>query len=150
MKRLVKIYLREKAKVDAVFEDGKVKRCDVLDLSKTFPQLKQLTNRQLFLKAKVLGTSGIKWTDELDIDAQTIYQDGETVKINEKIEPILLGFNLKMARLKNKLSQEQVSKITGIEQADISKIENGCANPTLATIIKLTHCYRKTINFDIC
>ena len=149
MKKLVKIYLREKTILDALFDDGFVKRYDVLDLSKTYPQLKQLANRSLFLKGKILGTSGVKWNDELDIDAQTIYSDGKTIKIKENIESVLLGFNLKMERLKNKLSQEEVSKITGIEQADISKIENGCANPTFNTIVKLVNCYSKTISFTM-
>ncbi len=41
------------------------------------------------------------------------------------------------ARAEKKLTQQDLSKITGIAQADLSKIENGNANPTLKTLKKI-------------
>ena len=39
-----------------------------------------------------------------------------------------------LARKKRHLTQKQLSDITGIDQADISKIESGNANPALSTL----------------
>ena len=41
------------------------------------------------------------------------------------------------ARRKSGLTQQQLSEITGIAQGDISKIENGEANPSLKTLKRL-------------
>jgi transcriptional regulator with XRE-family HTH domain len=41
------------------------------------------------------------------------------------------------ARKQNNLTQEQLSELTGIDQADISKIERGVSNPTLKLLRKL-------------
>lgn len=40
-------------------------------------------------------------------------------------------------RKQKNLTQEQLSKLTGIDQADISKIERGVSNPTLKLLRKL-------------
>lgn len=41
------------------------------------------------------------------------------------------------ARKKSQLTQKELAKRTGINQADISKIETGNANPTLAVLKRL-------------
>ncbi len=41
------------------------------------------------------------------------------------------------AREKNNLTQKELAEITGITQADISRIENGNANPSLRTLKKI-------------
>lgn len=41
------------------------------------------------------------------------------------------------ARKKTNLTQQQLADITGINRADISKLENGNANPTLALLQRL-------------
>lgn len=40
-------------------------------------------------------------------------------------------------RTKKSISQKQLSELTGINQADISRIENGNANPSLRTLQRL-------------
>jgi DNA-binding XRE family transcriptional regulator len=45
-----------------------------------------------------------------------------------------LGRQLAQARIKRKLSQMQVAKRAQVNQADVSKIERGVANPTLVTL----------------
>ena len=40
-------------------------------------------------------------------------------------------------RQANHLTQKQLAEITGITQADISRIENGIANPSLRTLERL-------------
>jgi transcriptional regulator with XRE-family HTH domain len=40
-------------------------------------------------------------------------------------------------RERNHLTQEQLSQVTGINQASISRLENGTANPSLRTLKRL-------------
>ena len=42
------------------------------------------------------------------------------------------------ARTAQNLTQKELSKITGINQADISKLENGTRNPTVSLLKRLT------------
>lgn len=41
------------------------------------------------------------------------------------------------ARHRKDITQKQLSEITGIAQADISRIENGNANPSIQTLVRL-------------
>ena len=41
------------------------------------------------------------------------------------------------ARKSSGITQQQLSEKTGIAQADISKLENGCANPSIKTMQRL-------------
>jgi len=43
------------------------------------------------------------------------------------------------ARLNSGITQKQLSEKTGIAQADISKLENGNANPSLKTLQRLAY-----------
>ncbi|SFS73345.1 Helix-turn-helix [Succinivibrio dextrinosolvens] len=42
-----------------------------------------------------------------------------------------------LARKEKGLTQKELSELTGITQADLSKIENGNANPSIRTLKKL-------------
>ena len=43
------------------------------------------------------------------------------------------------ARKEKNLTQKELSKLTGIAQADISKLENGIANPSVKTLQRLAN-----------
>ncbi len=45
-----------------------------------------------------------------------------------------LGRQIAQARIERKLSQTEVAKRAHVDQGDVSKIERGMANPTLATL----------------
>lgn len=45
--------------------------------------------------------------------------------------------NLAEMRKELALSQKKLSELTGIDQSDISKIERGAANPSIATLQRL-------------
>ena len=49
----------------------------------------------------------------------------------------IFGWNIRDMRLEQGLTQMQLSEITGIQQREITRIENGNANPTLRTIQRL-------------
>lgn len=80
MPKAVKLTLREGTTFDLTFDDGVTKRYDILWLAEKFPQLNALKNRSLFEKGHLFGWSGVVWNDELDVDVDTVYENGVTVK----------------------------------------------------------------------
>jgi XRE family transcriptional regulator, regulator of sulfur utilization len=52
---------------------------------------------------------------------------------------IALGLQFRGARVSRCLTQAQLSGLTGIPQADISRIERGAGNPTESTMQRLAH-----------
>lgn len=119
------------------FQDGAVKKYDISVLFSKYPQLEALRDRDLFLSGKLMGAYGIIWTDELDIEAETIYEDGETIETNSINIQNASSQAVLSARVKAGLSQKELSELTGIDQSDISKIERGVANPSVATLERI-------------
>lgn len=64
--------------------------------------------------------------------------DAEARADPTKPERRVFGFELARIRFKKNISQAQLADEAGIQQADISRIENGQANPSLNTILKIT------------
>jgi XRE family transcriptional regulator, regulator of sulfur utilization len=52
---------------------------------------------------------------------------------------IALGLQFRDARVSRGLTQADLSGLTGIPQADISRIERGAGNPTESTMQRLAH-----------
>ena len=52
------------------------------------------------------------------------------------------------ARKESGLTQQQLAERTGISQADISKLENGNANPSLKTLQRLASAMDKKLNIS--
>ena len=130
--------LREKTLFDVYFLDGTVKRYDVLSLADKFPQLNELNDRSLFEKGKLLGWSTVYWNDYLDVDVETVYDEGEDVSNQyDDIDSVVLGFTIKEKRLEKNLSQEELARKIGIDQSDLSKIEKGISNPSIKMINRI-------------
>ena len=51
-------------------------------------------------------------------------------------QPAIGGYIARKRREQN-LTQEQLAQVTGINQANISRLENGTANPSLRTLKRL-------------
>lgn len=83
------------------------------------------------------GGYGISWNDDLDLDAEDIWEDGIEVGKKEMDITYVLAENLTQAREITGMTQKQLSESTGIYQADISRIERGLANPSLTTLKRL-------------
>ena len=66
--------------MEVLFQDGKVKRYDIAELFGKYPQLRALKDRKLFLSGKLMGSYGIIWNEDLDIETETIYEEGVTVR----------------------------------------------------------------------
>ena len=86
--------------LEMTFQDGKVKQYDMSVLFEKYPQLRALEDRKLFLSGKLMGMYGIVWNDDLDIEAETIYEDGITVKTGKPAENIEVGEAVLGARAK--------------------------------------------------
>ena len=135
--KAIKLEYREGTTLELTFQEGNVKRYDMSALFSMYPQLDSLKNRTLFSSGKLLGPYGIVWNDDLDIEAETIYEDGETVREEKPAAFVMVGEAVAAARAKKGLSQKELSDLTGIDQSDLSKIERGIANPSVNTLNRI-------------
>ena len=143
--KAVKLEFDEGTALVLTFQDGKAKRFDMGVLFDKYPQLTALKDRKLFTSGQLMGFYGIIWNEELDIEAETIYEEGETVRVEKPAVGILIGNALSAARAKKGLSQKALSEATGIDQSDISKIERGVANPSVSTLSRLAEALDKKL-----
>ncbi len=70
-------------------------------------------------------------------------------KFENELNADLLAHSLKKIRLKQHLTQEQLAEKTGLDKPQISRIENGKANITLATINRIAAGLNAKINFEV-
>ena len=119
------------------FQDGSVKKFDISVLFEKYPQFQALKDRKLFLQGKLMGAYGIIWNDDLDLETETIYAEGETVRKEKPAANLLVAQAVAAARAQSGLSQTQLSALTGIDQSDLSKIERGVSNPSVATLERI-------------
>lgn len=141
----IKLYFDEGTTLHVLFENGITKQYDMEDAIKDIPQLEPLRNRHLFLKGR-LDLGGIVWTDEIDYDVHCVYILGKEIPNNdERKELYILGYRIWLLRTQKHLSQQQLSKLTGIDQSDISKLERGELNPSVMQIKKIA----KALNADL-
>lgn len=52
------------------------------------------------------------------------------------------------AREENNMTQIELSKLTGISQADISRLENGDANPTIGMLNRIAYAFGKKLELQ--
>jgi len=123
--------------LDVIFQNGEIKRYDMSVLFSRYPQLKALKDRTLFTSGKLMGASGIVWNDELDISVETIYQDGEYIGMKTPAPCMAAADAVRIARARADISQKELASLTGMDQADISKLERGFSNPSIATLNKI-------------
>ena len=138
--RIISVKPMDNMILSLVFQNGEEKTYDIRSLYDVFPQFKLLEKEKyLFEKVQVdIGGYGISWNDELDLDANTIWEEGtETGVIQEMDVMHLIAESLIRSREKVGITQKQLSDKVGIYQADISKIERGLANPSVSTLKRL-------------
>ena len=147
--KAIELKLLEGTALEVLFQDGTVKRYDMSALFPKYPQLKQLENRELFLSGKLMGAYGIVWNDDLDIETETIYEDGETVRKEVLMINKASSQAVAAARAAAGISQKQLAALSGIDQSDISKIERGIANPSVATLDRIAKALGGQLNISI-
>ena len=149
--RIQTVTAKENYIVEVLFYSGEIKQYDMKSLFSVFPQfLVFQTVAGLFQNVQVdAGGYGISWNDDLDLDAETIWEDG--VLIERQKEPDLnhlLAYQLLLARESANITQKELAEKTGIYQADISKLERGLGNPSLATLKRLAEGLDMDIRID--
>ncbi|MBR5642123.1 MAG: helix-turn-helix domain-containing protein [Firmicutes bacterium] len=132
--KALELQFREGTALELTFLDGKVMRYDVAWLFDVYPQLEALKDRKLFLSGKLMGSYGIIWTGELDLEAETVYEEGELVRIEEISARVRVGQAVWDARSKAGMTQSALSKACGIDQSDLSKLERGLLNPSVGLL----------------
>lgn len=149
--RATKVAFLEDVVLEMTFQDGKVIRYDMSKMFSKYPQLIELrNNRELFVNGHLdPGGFGVIWNDDLDFEAAGIYEFGtvvrhEPITINQQI-----GLLLIKAREESNMTQMELSKLSNIDQGDISKIEKGLGNPTIAKINKLFKAMNKNIQLEL-
>ncbi len=147
----LKVRFLEDVTLEMLFQDGKVIRYDMSRMFDKYPQLEELRrNRKLFESGHLdLTGFAVIWNDELDFDATSIYDDGEVVGYVETTLNQQIGFLLAKTRDDMNITQGDLSRKTHIDQGDISKIERGIGNPTLAKINKLFKALGKSVSFTL-
>ena len=147
--KAIKLEFKEGTALQLTFQVGKVKRFDMAVLFDKYPQLLALRNRALFTSGRLAGYYGIIWNDDLDIEAETIYEDGETVREEKPAAFIMVGNAVAEARAARGLSQKELSGLTGIDQSDLSRIERGIANPSVNTLNRIAQALGATLHVSI-
>ena len=138
--RIISVKPMDNMMLSVVFQNGIEKTYDISSLYDVFPQFRVLEKEKyLFEEVQVdVGGYGISWNDELDIDANSIWEEGTETGVRQEIDEMhLLADSLIRSREMVGLTQKQLSDKVGIYQADISKIERGLANPSVSTLKRL-------------
>ncbi len=149
--RIKSINIKTNYVIEALFFGGELKQYDIKGLFKILPDFQIFEkNPELFKSVSVdKGGYGISWTEELDLDAETIWEDGILIEVRKKPDfSHLLAHRLLMAREKANMTQKELAEKTGIYQADISKLERGLGNPSIATLERLADGLEMDLQID--
>jgi DNA-binding XRE family transcriptional regulator len=146
--RAISLKTKEGTMIELTFQDGKVIRYDMSVLFDKYPQLRALEDRKLFESGRLMGY-GIIWNDDLDIETETIYEEGKVVRTVKPATYIVVGKAVATARATKGLSQKELSEISGIDQSDISKIERGVANPSVGTLTRIAEALGSELKVSI-
>lgn len=149
--RIQRVIPIENYMIEATFFNGDIKRYDVTQLFAVFPQFRIFQTVQGMFENIIVdeGGYGVIWNDELDLDAETIWENGVLVEHQKEMDiNHLLAYQLSLARENAGITQKELAEKTGIYQADISKYERGLGNPSLSTLKRLADGLDMDIRID--
>lgn len=81
-------------------------------------------------------------------DAVSVYEAAAETFRAELDARAALGAQLKAARLAHGLSQPALAELSGLQQAEISRIETGVANPAADTLVRLASALQLTVTLQ--
>jgi HTH-type transcriptional regulator/antitoxin HipB len=90
---------------------------------------------------KTNAKSEEKYFGEPGVSERTQYEFELTMDI--------LGEKLKQIRKEQRLTQEQLGKMIGVQKAQISKLERGNNSATISTVLKVFQAMKATVKFKI-
>lgn len=143
---ITKIEPKEDLIIISTFADGEIVSFDVKTMFEKHPVFHALEDKELFNSVKIDGVGyGISWNDDLDLSSDGIYLRGKHIGKTDPDLRIMFGQAVADAREEKGISQRELSRSSGVMQAEISKIEQGKGNPTLLTLQKLAKSLGRTI-----
>ena len=147
----LKVRFLEDVIVEVTFQDGRIIRYDMSKMFSKYPQLEELRRNRKLFESGYLDPGGyaIIWNDDLDFSAMSIYECGELVGYTETTINQQIGVLLIKTREKLGITQIELSRLSHIDQGDISKIERGLGNPTISKINKLFKAMGKDIKISL-
>ena len=151
MQKIKTVRTKEDCILSVVFQNGVIKEYDLKKIFSAFPQFELLAKDEMLYRLVRVDTGGygLSWNDDLDLDAEEIWENGVEVGTIKDVELIdTVAIKLMEARSKAGMTQKQLAEATGIYQADISKIERGLANPSLSTLQRLADGLGMKLSFD--
>lgn len=128
--------LRRGTTIEMSFEDGIVKKLDLSTVYDQMPELKPLSDRNLFVSGKLYSYI-VVWNDDIDIGTDTIYELGETIRKSKTPVNAQLASAVYAARVRAQMTRAELSQKSGIDLANLSRIEAGTANPSVATLRRI-------------
>lgn len=138
--KLKKVILKENLIIIAEFYDGTVNSYDLKRCIDKYPVFIQLQeNNELYKNGYIaIGGSGIIFSNEIDIAAEELYQNGTFIE-KKPVEDIYIAIAISVSKARELkgLTQSELAKLTGIHQAEISKIERGIGNPSVKTLDRI-------------
>lgn len=139
----------ENLTITVIFVGGIKKIYDVRQMFTVFPQMEELKDEALF-KMAVLdpGGYGISWNDDLDIDAEEIWDNGIEISKTQIDIAEQVGMEIANLRSEKKITQKELAKLTGISQANISRLEKGNLNPSLKILSKIANGLNVQLNLQ--
>lgn len=134
----------------AIFTNGTEKVYDIRKMFPVYAPMKALEDVELFKQAKLSpGGYAVEWNDDLDLDASEIWEDGVETNAKCYLTPKEeLAATVAEIRSEKGLSQRDLSKLTGIQQADICKLENANSNPSFTTLVRLAEGMGKKLKIE--
>lgn len=87
---------------------------------------------------------GTKFSDYL-AESKAADSPGDSALRSAFAQDISLGLQYHDARVARGLTQRQLAEISGVPQADISRIERGAGNPTEATLQRLASALKRRL-----
>ena len=87
--------------------------------------------------------------DDLDKYLEEQLKDPEFKKEYDALEPQFAVIKALLdARREKGITQKELAELTGIAQGDISKLENGSANPSIKTLNRVAAALGKTLKIE--
>lgn len=68
---------------------------------------------------------------------------------DDRVKVNLLGFEIKDARIKRNLTQQQLGELVGVQKAQISKLEKDCSSASLKTLVKVFRALNVRLNIQV-
>jgi len=150
MHRIYRIELTEDMKLRTLFFNGEIRELEI-EIWDEATSIEERVNRYAQLIESIRLNEGRTKVSlgERIFSSEEIYDQGTLVGL-EYIDDvnIQVATKLQSIRESKNLTQSDLHDITGIYQAEISKIERGIGNPSISTLVRLADSMDRRITID--